>query len=92
MEQGFNKYAAGSKQYAKGAPNVGKTKTPEAYRKRSIVAGLKAKLPVQSNNMLRDNKSVQMRSALLRKMKSRQRNKPLPSTNSSSNLSGPGGF
>lgn len=92
MEQGFNKYAAGNKQYAQGAPNVGKTKTPEAYRKRSIVNAYKAKLPTQSNNVFRDNKSVQMRSALLRKMKLRQKHTSLKSSNNSSNLTGPGGF
>lgn len=91
---GFNKYAAGKKQYAKGAPNVGKTSTPEAYNKRSIVAKLKSNIPIQSNNTLKDNKSVQLRSALLRKMKAQQKNRTSPQANvPTRNLfSGPGGF
>ena len=94
MEQGFNKFAAGAKVYPRGAPNVGKTKTPGAYKKRSVVAGLKAKIPTQSNNAFRDNKSVMLRSALLRKMKARQTNKTSIGANAPARnlFSGPGGF
>ena len=94
MEQGFNKYAAGTKKYARGAPNVGQTKTPEAYKKRSVVAELRNKMPEQSSALFRNNKSVEMRSALLRKMKARQKNVSSPAANkpSGSLFPGPGGF
>ena len=80
---GFNKYAAGSKTYPKGAPNVGKTRSPGGYAKRDNTIAA------------RDEKSAGIRSALLRKLKARQKGNHASSaaqTPGKNLFSGPGGF
>ena len=72
---GFNKYSAGVKTYGGGrsAPNVGKTRSPGGYAERDNKLA-NTVVPDQSRNGGRNNKSVDLRSALLRKLKAQQAN------------------